>query len=167
MEDRSNIIKEAIEYRDKLEKKVEELAQSVVRLQISLDFADNTIKKKDRENAELKTEIETLKSQLDFEVQKKEVFEAENEQLKDENYQLQKDCQICENFIDFIPCKPIRDMDYDLQKVISQRDNYQQTLQEIDEIISRTDSHHPPSVANMVSIIRHKLYELTKAESEG
>ena len=54
MEDRSNIIKEAIEYRDKLEKKVEELAQSVVRLQISLDFADNTIKKKDKENAELK-----------------------------------------------------------------------------------------------------------------
>ena len=43
---------------------------------------------------------------------------------------------------------------------------YKQTLQEIDEIISRTDSQHPPSVANMVSIIRHKLYELTKAEEE-
>lgn len=64
MEDRSNIIKEAIEYRDKLEKKVEELAQSVVRLQISLDFADNTIKKKDRENAELKAENERLKEEL-------------------------------------------------------------------------------------------------------
>lgn len=101
MKDRSNIIKEAIEYRDKLEKKVEELAQAVVRLQISLDFADNTIKKKDRENAELKAykdvnedfktaweelkaENETLKSQLDFEVQKKEVLEAENDRLKEE-----------------------------------------------------------------------------------
>ena len=57
--------------------------------------------------------------------------EQENAELKEENYQLQKDCQICENFIDFIPCKPIRDMDYDLQKVISQRDKYYQTLQEI------------------------------------
>lgn len=84
MKDRSNIIKEAIEYRDKLEKKVEELAQSVVRLQISLDFADNTIKKKDRENAELEAENETLKSQLDFEVQKKEVLEVENDRLKEE-----------------------------------------------------------------------------------
>ena len=58
-------------------------------------------------------------------------LKAENDRLKEENYQLQKDCQICENFIDFIPCKPIRDMDYDLQKVINQRDNYYQTLQEI------------------------------------
>ena len=64
MEDRSNIIKEAIEYRDKLEKKVEELAQSVVRLQISLDFADNTIKKKDRENAELKAENVNLREKM-------------------------------------------------------------------------------------------------------
>lgn len=110
MEDRSNIIKEAIEYRDKLEKKVEELAQSVVRLQISLDFANNTIKKKDRENAELKAykdinedfktaweelkaENDRLKSQLDFEVQKKEVLETENERLKEDYIKLsqQKD----------------------------------------------------------------------------
>ena len=34
--------------------------------------------------AELKAENETLKSQLDFEVQKKEVFEIENERLKEE-----------------------------------------------------------------------------------
>lgn len=61
-------------------------------------------------------------------------LKAENARLKEENYQLQKDCQICENFIDFIPCKPIRDMDYDLQKVIGQRDDYYQTLQEIKAI---------------------------------
>ena len=69
-------------------------------------------------------------------------LEQENERLKEENYQLQKDCQICENFIDFIPCKPIRDMDYDLQKVISQRDNYYQALQEIREIFSHLDENN-------------------------
>lgn len=77
---------------------------------------DNVIKQLEEENAELK---------------------AENERLKEENYQLQKDCQICENFIDFIPCKPIRDMDYDLQKVIGQRDNYYQTLQKIKKYIAK------------------------------
>ena len=80
MEDRSNIIKEAIEYRDKLEKKVEELAQSIVRLQISLDFADNTIKKKDKENAELKAYKDVNE---DFKTAWEEL-KAENERLKEE-----------------------------------------------------------------------------------
>jgi hypothetical protein len=39
---------------------------------------------KDKIIEELKAENETLKSQLDFEVQKKEVLEAENERLKKE-----------------------------------------------------------------------------------
>lgn len=80
MEDRSNIIKEAIEYRNKLEKKVEELAQSVVRLQISLDFADNTIKKKDKEMAELEAYKNVNK---DFKKAWEEL-KAENERLKEE-----------------------------------------------------------------------------------
>lgn len=77
MTDRSNIIKEAIEYRDKLEKKVEELAQAVVRLQISLDFADNTIKNKDRE-------IEELKAYKDV----NENFKIAWKELKTENERL-------------------------------------------------------------------------------
>ena len=62
----------------------------------------------------------------------------ENEKLKEENYQLQESCQICENFIDGIPCKPLRDMDYDLQKVINQRDKYIKALEEIKVIADDT-----------------------------
>jgi len=159
MEDRSNIIKEAIEYRDKLEKKVEELAQSVVRLQISLDFADNTIKKKDRENAELKAymdvnedfktaweelkaEIDTLKSQLDFEVQKKEVLEAENERLK------KLECK----FKEYCTCNT---------------EKYIQTLQEIKEIVEAMYEDYSKRWDDNISEGLEQIIDLiTKAEEE-
>jgi len=94
MEDRSNIIKEAIEYRDKLEKKVEELAQSVVRLQISLDFADNTIKKKDKENAELKAYKDI-----------NEDFKKAWEELKAENARLKSCLQEIKKIAEELSCK--------------------------------------------------------------
>lgn len=109
-------------------------------------------------------------------------FNIKNERLKEENYQLQKDCQICENFIDFIPCKPIRDMDYNLQKVINQRDKYIQTLQEIKaiakasspyidniEIKSATEvGYDYAAICNELEKRLHKVLEfITKAESEG
>lgn len=59
--------------------------------------------------------------------------EQECEELKEENNQLQKNCQICECFINGIPCKSLRDMDYDLQNVINQRDNYKQALDKIEQ----------------------------------
>lgn len=58
-------------------------------------------------------------------------LKQENEQLKEENYQLQKSCQICENFIDGIPCKPLRDKDYDLQNVINALEEINNNLAEI------------------------------------
>jgi transcriptional regulator with XRE-family HTH domain len=91
-----------------------------------------------------------------------EELKAENDRLKEENYQLQKDCQICENFIDFIPCKPIRDMDYDLQKVINQRDNYYQTLQEIKAIAESAMAKQQEYKKDFEQI----LDLITKAEEE-
>lgn len=124
--------------------------------------------------------------------QAKEIAElkAENDKLKEENYQLQKDCQICENFIDFIPCKPIRDMDYDLQKVINQRDKYykqtlddeiqinelmqenerlKQTLQEI-KAIADEDCEFCDDIGGCMNNECRKVRIIdliTKAESEG
>lgn len=121
-----------------------------------------------------------------------EELKAENDKLKEENYQLQKDCQICENFIDFIPCKPIRDMDYDLQKVINQRDKYykqtlddeiqinelmqenerlKQTLQEIKAIAENAINGEYKTKSSDYSegmeIIGHYVMQkITKAESE-
>lgn len=37
---------------------------------------------------------------------------------------------------------------------------YKQILTDIEDIISRTDSHHPESVANMVSVIRRRISEV-------
>ena len=114
MEDRSNIIKEAIEYRDKLEKKVEGLAQSVVRLQISLDFADNTIKKKDKENAELKAENARLKSCL------QDIKEIAVDTRDCKQYEIDHDC-----FND-TRCKALRE--------------FIETLQEIIDLITKAES---------------------------
>ena len=97
-----------------------------------------------------------------------EELKAENERLKEEDYQLQKDCQICENFIDFIPCKPIRDMDYDLQKVINQRDKYIQTLQEI-KAIAEEDCEFCDDIGGCMNNECRKVRILdliTKAEEE-
>lgn len=127
----------------------------------------------------LKEENIKLNAIIDSYQPRLQALKDENERLKEENYQLQKDCQICENFIDFIPCKPIRDMDYDLQKVISQRDNYYQTLQEIKEIAERCnlceecsglddcerecgDNVEPCSTYQMQIIVN----KITKAEEE-
>ena len=122
---------------------------------------------------ELKENIEDLSKDLKVQNKIIGILEAENDRLeaenatansnaarlKEENYQLQKDCQICENFIDFIPCKPIRDMDYDLQKVINQRDKYIQTLQEIKARI--------PEDYKIYQWYEDVIQLITKAESEG
>lgn len=113
--------------------------------------ADNEQLKKDKIG--LHSEIKQLEQEI-------AELKAENERLKEENYQLQKDCQICENFIDFIPCKPIRDMDYDLQKVINQRDKYIQTLQEIKAIVcGNYEIIDPQGRKDIIKLI-------TKAEEE-
>jgi organic radical activating enzyme len=137
----------------------------------------DNIKRLEQENAELKAYKDVNE---DFKTAWEEL-KAENDRLKEENYQLQKDCQICENFIDFIPCKPIRDMDYDLQNVINQRDKYIQTLQEIREIAEKPKpfidfsetktatevEYDYAAICNELELRLHKVLELiTKAEEK-
>ncbi len=117
-----------------------------------------------KDYAELKAENQRLKKDkigLHSEIKQ---LEQENAELKEENYQLQKDCQICENFIDFIPCKPIRDMDYDLQKVISQRDKYYQTLQEIKEICKNSHTSASEDYYRTADKIIQKITKLEGKE---
>lgn len=121
-----------------------------------------------------KHEYEVLDACCELAQGKIEELKAENDSLKEENYQLQKDCQICENFIDFIPCKPIRDMDYDLQKVINQRDNYYQTLQEIKTIAEKiiiaytgiAKSNEKLKAFDLRNRLQQILQKITKAEEE-
>lgn len=87
-------------------------------------------------------------------------LKQENEKLKEENYQLQKSCQICENFIDGIPCKPLRDMDYDLQKVINQRDKYINALEEIRERLKSVSYLAPQSTRNLKYAIEDIISEV-------
>ena len=109
------------------------------------------INKLEQENAELKADKDKYYQQtLDDEIQINELYQ-EIERLKADNDHIQN------NFI--------QQLKYEKQ-ALDDAIKYKTCLQEIDEIISRTDSQHPPSVANMVSIIRHKLYELTNTEEE-
>lgn len=117
--------------------RIAELAQEVKQWKHEYEILDACIELEQGKIAELKAENEILKQALNKEpLAQKALVTAYSGYKK----------QVLE-----------------LYKVL---DSYKQTLQEIDEIISRTDSHHLPSVSNMVSIIRHKLYELTKAEEE-
>lgn len=160
MEDRSNIIKEAIEYRDKLEKKVKELAQSVVRLQVSLDFADNTIKKKDREIAELEAYKDVNE---DFKTAWEDL-KAENERLKEKlaTYGATGVCEVCSD------------------KANKLADKYLGCLQEIKEIaktcISKDacfeckysdDCYIDDAEIPTYDICKLLIQLITKAESEG
>ena len=160
MEDRSNIIKEAIEYRDKLEKKVEELAQSIVRLQISLDFADNTIKKKDKENAELKAYKDVNE---DFKTAWEEL-KAENERLKEEIIHQRKLNQ--ELIIKYI--KPITVPTLNTE-LFDENYKLKQTLQEIKELVEKEckDCSNKRTDSCWICPYYPILNIITKAESEG
>ena len=83
--------------------------------------------------------------------------EQECEELKEENYQLQKDCQICEFFTNGIPCKPLRDMDYDLQSVINQRDKYKRAIDMIKEYCKLYNSKLDITVPIILNILNKTL----------
>ena len=108
----------------------------------------------------LTAEIARLKQENSLLAYNLHLKEQENEQLKEENYQLQKSCQICENFIDGIPCKPLRDMDYDLQKVINQRDKYINALEEMREYLKSVSSLAPSSTRNLKYAIEDIINEV-------
>ena len=62
--------------------------------------------------------------------------EQECEELKEENQQLRMHfCNDCGEKDDYnIPCKLIRDLDYELQKEIEENDHYREALKEIERI---------------------------------
>lgn len=79
-----------------------------------------------------------LRKQFDELAKRNNTLSLRIEEVEKENEELYRHCQICENFIDGIPCKPLRDMDYDLQKVINQRDKYIKTLEKIRKVAKNT-----------------------------
>ena len=94
----------------------------------------------------LKAENETLKSQLDFEVQKKEVLETENEQLK----------ALCDTYRTCYQAKHS-----DIKGLLFK---YKQTLQEIKEIAK---DNIIGCFSNKCDLADKILEKITKAGSEG
>lgn len=55
--------------------------------------------------------------------------------------------------IDGIPCKPLRDIDYDFQKVTNQRDKYKQVLNKIEKYCEGQNLKYDTTACDILDII--------------
>ena len=149
-----------------LKAKEQECENNKIAHQMELDIYNQECLNLSEELKETLEQLEAYKMEADEGKEINAELKAENEELKKEIAQARMAiCNQCGEKDDYnIPCKQIRDLDYDLQLEIEENDKLKQTLTEIKEI---AEAHKKDeSVWNPYRQLDKILQKISEVEDE-